>query len=79
MGLFSLPCLVTNGVQSGDRVLLNDGREVIVEQAAEFDNVFQFSYWDKKGRVRTEWTNLHEVAWNYSEWEWVLVDEAVNP
>lgn len=78
---FSLPPLVCKEVKPGDRVLLNDGREVFVEQVAELDNIFQFVYFVTKRGVRqekTDWTNLHEVAWNYTEAEFSALDSEVN-
>jgi hypothetical protein len=75
---FSPLPLACKGVKPGDHLLLNDGREVIVEQAAEMDNIFQFVYWDRKNRVKSEWCNLHDIAWNYTEAEFAALDSEVN-
>ncbi len=54
-------------VTQGDRVLLNDGREVFVLQAAELDAIFQFSWSNRRGQYKQEWSDTSQVAWNYSE------------
>jgi hypothetical protein len=63
----------------GDKVILNDGREVFVIQAAEFDTVFQFAH-NAQRRFRrgwkeyTEWADQSQIAWNYDEAFWATLD-----
>lgn len=72
--MFGIRPLVCKEVKPGDRVLLNDGREVIVDQAAEYDNIFCFEI----GPDNREWANLYDVAWNYTEAEFSSLDSEVN-
>lgn len=60
-------------VRPGDRLLLEDGREVLCTQSAEYDTIFEYE--DGK---RREWTDISLVAWNYTEAEFAALDSEVN-
>jgi len=66
---------MTKPVKEGDRVLLRDGREVFVMQAAQFDTIFEYHDGNRQGG----WTDASLVDWNYSEIEWSALDTEVNP
>lgn len=60
-------------IAQGDTVILEDGREVVVEQKAQFDSIFSFIYADER-----EWTDERLVVWNKTEIQFASLDSELN-